>query len=175
MEFVEGAPIAGPLPIADVIRYGIQICDALDAAHRKSIVHRDLKPANILATKSGVKLLDFGLAKVRADAARLPDETVTCAITGAGFVLGTPQYMAPEQIEGKAADVRTDIFSLGCVLYEIATGKKAFDGATASSVATAILTTNPQSMHIDYPLVPPQFEWIVTTCLKKDPDERWQS
>jgi serine/threonine protein kinase len=167
MEYIDGVPLKGPLSFEKALAYAAQICAALDAAHSKGIVHRDLKPANILVTKSGVKLLDFGLAKMREETSGLADEAVTCALTGAGIVLGTPQYMAPEQIAGRAADARTDIFALGCVLYEIATGKKAFDGATASSVATAILTTNPQSMQLHSPLIPRQFEWIIATCLKK--------
>src|SRR5262245_37202568 len=121
MEFVEGAPIAGPLPPAEVLRLRIQICDALEAAHRKRIVHRDLKPANILATKTGIKLLDFGLAKLQPNApGAIPrgEEQTVAALTGAHTIVGTPQYMAPEQIEGRDADPRTDIFALGCVLYE---------------------------------------------------------
>src|SRR5215204_2852560 len=146
MEFVEGAPIAGPLPIADVIRYGIQICDALDAAHRKSIVHRDLKPANILATKSGIKLLDFGLAKLQTSvtAAAAGTDATVAALTGAHTIVGTPQYMSPEQIEGREADVRSDIFALGCVLYELITGKRAFEGKTTSNVMAAVLATEPR-------------------------------
>ena len=176
MEFVDGAPIAGPLPIADVLTYGAQICDALEAAHRKSIVHRDLKPSNILATRSGIKLLDFGLAKLRPDAQREPGNEVTvAALTGAHTIVGTPQYMAPEQIEGREADARTDIFALGCVLYELITGKRAFDGKTASSVMAAVLATEPRRIAELAPVTPATLDWVVMRCLAKDPDARWQS
>jgi serine/threonine-protein kinase len=176
MEFVDGAPIAGPLPLSDVIKYGVQICDALEAAHRKSIVHRDLKPANILATKSGIKLLDFGLAKLQPPAAGAPGNDATvAALTGAHMVLGTPQYMAPEQIEGRDADARTDIFALGCVLYELITGKRAFDGKTSSNVMAAVLATEPRRISELVPMTPATLEWIVQRCLEKDADARWQS
>jgi serine/threonine protein kinase/WD40 repeat protein len=177
MEFVEGAPIAGPLPVADVVRYGIQICEALDAAHRKSIVHRDLKPANILATRSGIKLLDFGLAKLQAkptDSAAGNDATVA-ALTGAHTIVGTPQYMSPEQIEGREADARSDIFALGCVLYELITGKRAFEGQTTSNVMAAVLAKEPRRISELAPVTPPALEWTVMRCLEKDPDARWQS
>ena len=176
MEFVDGAPIAGPLPLSDVIKYGVQICEALEAAHRKAIVHRDLKPANILATKSGIKLLDFGLAKLQPAAATAPgNEATVAALTGAHTVLGTPQYMAPEQIEGRDADARTDIFALGCVLYELITGKRAFDGKTPSNVMAAVLATEPRRITELVPMTPATLEWIVQRCLEKDPDARWQS
>lgn len=176
MEFVDGAPIAGPLPLAEVLKYGVQICDALDAAHRKSIVHRDLKPANILATKSGIKLLDFGLAKLQPAAPNAPgNEATVAALTGAHTIVGTPQYMAPEQIEGHDADERTDIFALGCVLYELITGQRAFDGKTASSVMAAILATEPRKITELAPITPPSLEWVVSRCLEKEPDARWQS
>src|SRR5688572_13195479 len=183
MEFVEGAPIAGPLPIADVIRYGIQICDALGAAHRKSIVHRDLKPANILATKSGIKLLDFGLAKLQTTgqstaataATAAGNDATVAALTGAHTIVGTPQYMSPEQIEGRDADARSDIFALGCVLYELITGKRAFEGKTTSNVMAAVLATEPRRISELVPVTPPTLEWVVQRCLEKDPDARWQS
>ena len=176
MEFVEGAPIAGPMPLADVVRYGIQICDALEAAHKKAIVHRDLKPANIMATKAGIKLLDFGLAKLQpAAASSAGTEATVAALTGAHTVVGTPQYMAPEQIEGREADARTDIFALGCVLYELITGKRAFDGRTPSSVMAAVLATEPRKISELVPMTPATLEWIVLRCLEKDPDARWQS
>jgi eukaryotic-like serine/threonine-protein kinase len=177
MEFVEGAPIAGPLPIADVIRSGIQICDALDAAHRKSIVHRDLKPANILATKSGIKLLDFGLAKLQSNvaAAAAGTDATVAALTGAHTIVGTPQYMSPEQIEGREADARSDIFALGCVLYELITGRRAFEGKTTSNVMAAVLATEPRRISELVPVTPPTLEWVVLRCLEKDPDARWQS
>src|SRR6202165_5038088 len=111
MELIEGKPLKGPLPLEEALRYAVQMADALDAAHRKGIVHRDLKPANILVTKSGVKLLDFGLAKMSACA--VSDETITQALTGEGTILGTPQYMSPEQLQGREADARSDIFAFG--------------------------------------------------------------
>ncbi len=178
MEFVDGAPIAGPLPAADVVRVGVQICDALEAAHRKGIVHRDLKPANILSTKAGIKLLDFGLAKLQpmvAGAARPGEEATVAALTGAHTIVGTPHYMAPEQIEGRDADARTDIFALGCVLYELITGKRAFDGKTSSNVMAAVLATEPRQISALAPVTPAALEWVVLRCLEKDPDTRWQS
>jgi eukaryotic-like serine/threonine-protein kinase len=176
MEFVDGAPIAGPLPLADVLRYGIQICDALEAAHKKSIVHRDLKPGNILATKSGIKLLDFGLAKLQRGTTGPPgNEATVAALTGAHTIVGTPQYMAPEQIEGHDADARTDIFALGCVLYELITGKRAFEGKTSSNIMAAILATEPRKISELAPVTPPTLEWVVARCLEKDPDARWQN
>ena len=176
MEFVDGAPIAGPLPIADVLKYGRQICEALEAAHKKSIVHRDLKPANILATRSGIKLLDFGLAKLQPGRANAPgNEATVAALTGAHTIVGTPQYMAPEQIEGHDADARTDIFALGCVLYELITGKRAFEGKTPSNIMAAILATEPRKITELAPVTPASLEWVVARCLEKDPDARWQS
>ena len=176
MELVEGSPISGPMPIADVIRFGTQICDALEAAHKKAIVHRDLKPANILATKAGIKLLDFGLAKLQPSSAVPAGEDATvAALTGAHTIVGTPQYMAPEQIEGRDADARTDIFALGCVLYELITGKRAFDGKTASNAMAAVLATEPRKPSELVPVTPASLEWVVLRCLEKDPDKRWQS
>lgn len=168
MELLDGQPLKGPLPIDKTLHYAVQICDALHAAHQKGITHRDLKPANILVTKQGIKLLDFGLAK-RAESKPVADETVTLSLTGEGVVLGTPQYMAPEQVEGRQADARTDIFALGCVLYEMVTGRKAFEGQTASSIAAAILARDPE------PIAPGSLQRVIQTCLAKDPDDRWQS
>ena len=176
MEYVPGAPIAGPMKVHDVIKFGLQICDALHAAHRQNIVHRDLKPANILMTKGGIKLLDFGLAKPQKpgpDAAS--EEATVAALTGAHTIVGTPQYMAPEQIEGRDTDVRSDIFALGCVLYEMVTGQRAFDGKSASSVMAAILATEPRKPSELVPVTPPSLEWIILRCLEKDPDARWES
>jgi eukaryotic-like serine/threonine-protein kinase len=175
MEYVEGAPIAGPQPVDEVLRLGVQICDALHAAHQKNIVHRDLKPANILLSKGSIKLLDFGLAKPRLSPNQSGDEATVAALTGAHTVLGTPQYMAPEQIEGREADVRTDIFALGCVLYELTTGKRAFEGKTASNVMAAILATEPRKPSELAPVTPPALEWTILRCLEKDPEARWQS
>ncbi len=183
MELVEGAPLAGPVPLERALIYASQMCSALEAAHKKGIIHRDLKPANILITKTGVKLLDFGLAKQRsggsggndADADAGTDAQVTKMLTGAHVVVGTPQYMAPEQIEGHVVDARTDIFALGCVLYELLTGQKAFDGKTPSSVMAAILATEPRPLKDLQPLTPASLERTIKRCLAKDPDERWQT
>src|SRR5689334_17582110 len=132
MEFIDGQPLRGPLPADQAVKFSLQILAALEAAHRKGIVHRDLKPANVLLAKSGVKLLDFGLAKQQEKPAATAEQTVTLHLTAAHTVLGTPQYMAPEQIEGREADPRTDIFAFGCVLYELLTGRKAFEGRSPS-------------------------------------------
>jgi tRNA A-37 threonylcarbamoyl transferase component Bud32 len=171
MEYVEGQPLKGPLPVEKAVEYARQILDALDAAHRIGIVHRDLKPANILVTKNGAKLLDFGLAKAeRAKATSASDETVTQAITQEGAILGTLQYMAPEQLQGKETDARSDLFSFGCVLYEMLTGKRAFEGASAPSVIAAVLEREPAPLDVSPPLAR-----VVKSCLAKDPDERIQT
>jgi eukaryotic-like serine/threonine-protein kinase len=176
MEYVEGRPPKGPLPEAEAVRIGIEIAAALDAAHRQGIVHRDLKPGNILISKSGVKLLDFGLAKLDAAAPQaISGTTWTMPITGEGAVLGTPQYMSPEQVEGKSADARTDIFAFGCVLYEMITGRRAFQGKSPASVAAAILAGEPPRILELQPMTSPALERVVKTCLAKDPDDRWQS
>ena len=185
MEFIEGKPIAGPMPLDQAIQTGIQICDALYAAHKKGIVHRDLKPANILVTKQGVKLLDFGLAKLTAAApgsgAYAPpptmpaDQQTVAALTGAHTVVGTPQYMAPEQISGGEVDARTDIFAFGCVLYELITGQRAFDGKSASSVMASVLAMTPKPIEELVPLTPPALDRVISRCLAKDPEDRWQS
>src|ERR1700726_82185 len=184
MEYLEGETLAqrlskGPLPLNQVLQYAIEIADALDKAHRKGVTHRDLKPGNIILTKSGSKLLDFGLAKLREDTApatplsQLP--TGKDPITAQGTILGTLQYMAPEQLEGKEADARTDIFSFGVVVYEMATGKKAFEGKSQASLIAAILEREPPAMSSFQPMTPPALDRVVRTCLVKDPDERWQS
>jgi Tol biopolymer transport system component len=184
MEYIEGKPVAGPLPVEQAVAFGIQICEALHAAHRKGIVHRDLKPANILVTKQGVKLLDFGLAKLAASGsgvlsgsgvAAAVEQATLAALTGAHMVVGTPQYMAPEQIEAREVDARSDIFAFGCVLYELLTGHRAFDGQTSSSVMAAVLATKPRPIEELVPLTPPALERIVSRCLAKDPEDRWQS
>jgi len=152
MEYVEGQPLKGPLPVERAVEYARQILDALDAAHRQGIVHRDLKPANILVTKNGVKLLDFGLAKAeRAKATSASEETVTQAITQEGAILGTLQYMSPEQLQGKPVDARGDLFSFGCVLYEMLTGKRAFEGGSAPSVIAAVLEREPAPLEVSPP------------------------
>jgi Tol biopolymer transport system component len=179
MEYCDGKPLQGPYPIDHALRLAVQIADALDAAHRQGVVHRDLKPANILVSKSGIKLLDFGLAKfaeghtepVAAGASSI----ATQAITSQGAIIGTFQYMSPEQLEGKEADARTDIFAFGAVLYELVTGKAAFNGASQASLISAIMTGEPQPMSALEPVTPPALEWIVRKCLAKDPEERWQS
>ncbi|MBZ5500329.1 MAG: protein kinase [Acidobacteriia bacterium] len=176
MEYVEGRPPKGPLPETEAVKIGIEIAAALDAAHRRGIVHRDLKPGNILVSKSGVKLLDFGLAKLQASGPQaISETTLTQPLTGEGAVLGTPQYMAPEQVEGMPADARTDIFAFGCVLYEMLTGRRAFDGKSPASVAAAILAGEPPRIHELQPMTSPALERVVKTCLAKDPDDRWQS
>jgi serine/threonine protein kinase len=133
MEFVDGAPLKGPLPIEKSVEYAAQILDALDAAHQKGITHRDLKPDNILVTKQGIKLLDFGLAKRQGTALKETDATLTHAMTQQGQILGTFQYMSPEQLQGKEVDPRSDLFSFGCVVYEMLTGKRAFEGQSTAS------------------------------------------
>jgi Tol biopolymer transport system component len=186
MEYLEGETLSerlakGPLALEQMLQHGTEIADALDKAHRQGIVHRDLKPANVMITKSGVKLLDFGLAKAMAPAVPAPDLTAqpTAAarsnLTEAGMIVGTFQYMAPEQLEGKPVDARTDIFALGAVLYEMATGRKAFAGASRASLITAIMSSEPASVSSMQPTAPPALDRLVKTCLAKDPDERWQS
>jgi serine/threonine-protein kinase len=167
MEFVEGTALKGPLPIEKTVEYAGQILDALDAAHQKGITHRDLKPANILVTKQGIKLLDFGLAK---QAVRLGENDSTRALTDPGQIVGTLQYMSPEQLQGKEIDARSDLFSFGCVLYELLTGKRAFDGTSAASVIAAILEREPAPLEVARPL-----DRVVRRSLAKDPDQRFQT
>jgi hypothetical protein len=170
-EYVEGEPLRGPLVLERALEYAAQICDALDAAHTKKITHRDLKPANILVTRQGVKLLDFGLAKVDKPV-DVGEETVTMALTSKGQILGTLLYMSPEQLQGKEADLRSDIFSFGCVLYEMLTGKRAFDGASPASVIAAILERpTPSAADVG----PATLDRLLKRCLEKDPENRWQS
>jgi serine/threonine protein kinase len=179
MELLDGESLAeklakGPLPLEQVLRYGVQIADALDKAHRAGIVHRDLKPGNIMITKSGAKLLDFGLAKVGASI-DLDGPTQHKPLTQEGAIVGTFQYMAPEQLEGEEADARTDIFAFGAVLYEMATGQRAFEGKTKTSLIASIVTAQPKPMSQVQPLTPPALEHVVRKCLAKDRDDRWQS
>ncbi len=184
MELLEGETLAdriakGPLPLDQALRYGVEIADALDKAHRKGVIHRDLKPANIMLTKSGAKLLDFGLAKHAAPAAgvvggsMLP--TTPRGLTMQGTILGTFQYMAPEQLDGGEADARTDIFAFGAVLYEMLTGRKAFEGKSQASLIGAILKDEPAPPSSLQPITPKALDRIVATCLAKDPDDRWQT
>jgi len=173
MEYIEGAQIKGPLPLDEALRYAAQICDALEAAHKKGIVHRDLKPANILVARSGAKLVDFGLALV--DKPARGEETITDALTNPGTILGTFQYMSPEQLEAKDADARSDIFSLGAVLYEMLTGRKAFEARSQASVIAAIMEKDPPPVSSHQPSIPPGIDYVVKTCLAKDPEDRWQT
>jgi eukaryotic-like serine/threonine-protein kinase len=184
MEYLEGETLAdrllkGSLPLEQTLRYGIQIADALDKAHRQGIVHRDLKPGNVMLTKSGVKLLDFGLAKAVArgsstiDLTTLP--TQAAPVTREGSLLGTVQYMAPEQLEGREADARSDIFAFGCLVHEMMTGRKAFSGATQASLISSILRDEPIVVSQVEPTSPPALDRIVRKCLSKDPEDRWQN
>ncbi|HZR22578.1 MAG TPA: protein kinase [Vicinamibacterales bacterium] len=179
LEFLEGHTLAdrltkGALPVDEAVRIAIQICDALDKAHHAGIVHRDLKPANVMLTKSGAKLLDFGLAKAAAPVvttsglSMLP--TTPPNLTAQGAILGTFQYMAPEQIEGLDADTRTDVFAFGALLFEMIAGRPPFEGKTRASLLGAILKDAPPPLH-----VAPQLNRIISTCLEKDPDDRYQS
>jgi len=185
MEFLEGETLErrlqrGALPIAEVLMYAFQIGSALDKAHRVGIIHRDLKPGNIILTKGGAKLLDFGLAKLRRTRGSIVGETLTDLttdqknLTSVGVILGTFQYMAPEQLEGKEADERTDIFALGAVMYEMVTGKPPFTAKSRASLIAAILASEPVSMTTLQTMTPPVLDRIVKACLAKDPDERWQ-
>ncbi|HEY4231579.1 MAG TPA: protein kinase, partial [Thermoanaerobaculia bacterium] len=188
MEYLEGETLAdrlarGPLPSEQLLRYGIEIADALDKAHRAGIVHRDLKPGNVMLTKGGVKLLDFGLAKFQSSAAGATNSVSRLAtemqaskpLTERGTVLGTFQYMSPEQLEGKEADARSDLFAFGAVLYEMATGRKAFTGSSQASLIGAILRDDPPAITEVSPLSPPALNRVVKTCLAKDPEDRFQT
>src|SRR5215470_125208 len=193
MELLEGETLAarlqkGPLPLNDVLKIGTEITDALAKAHRLGLVHRDLKPSNIMLTKSGSKLMDFGLAKpvgigAHMEAKGIPFSGETAVtlqspsspITGVGAVVGTIQYMSPEQIEGKEVDARSDIFALGAVLYEMATGRRAFEGKSQLSIASAILQKEPPPVSTIQPTSPPSLDYAIRTCLAKDPDERFQT
>jgi eukaryotic-like serine/threonine-protein kinase len=188
MEFLEGETLAarilkGPMPTEQVLKVGTEICDGLDKAHRTGVVHRDLKPANIMLTKSGAKLMDFGLAKSTV-AVAVPNSSMTSPLgtpvsgqplTQAGAIIGTFQYMSPEQVEGKEADARSDIFSLGTVLYEMATAHRAFDSKTMAGVMAGILEREPAPISSVQPSSPLMLDRLVKTCLAKDPDERWQT
>ena len=193
MEFLDGQTLAerlrkGALPLNELLKVGIEVAEALEVAHRAGIVHRDLKPGNIMLTKSGAKLMDFGLAKPTSQstsdggsapllsAARtMSGPTPASPLTTAGSIVGTIQYMSPEQIEGKEADARSDLFAFGAVLYEMATGKRAFEGKSQISVASAILEKDPEPISITKPLSPAALDYLVATCLAKDREERLQS
>ena len=173
MEYIEGEPLAGPLPLDRALEYASQICGALEAAHRKGIAHRDLKPGNILVTKTGIKVLDFGLARIDAvSAADGGGATLTQALTQQGVIVGTLQYMAPEQLQAQPTDTRADIFSFGCVLYEMLTGKRAFDEPSAASIIASILERPAPTIA---GIAPSSLGWVLRLCLAKDPDKRWQS
>ncbi len=190
MELVEGETLAarlgrGALPMAEVVKLGVQIADALDRAHRAGIVHRDLKPGNIMLTKSGAKLMDFGLARaIGLGGATSSGESMTALaqsptfaqpLTAEGTIIGTFQYMSPEQLEGKDADARSDLWALGCVLYEMATGRRAFEGRSQASVIGSIMHAEPVPIATLVPMAPPALGRLVHRCLAKDADERWQS
>src|SRR5258705_9534412 len=199
MEYLEGETLAdrlstGPLPLPPALKIGVEITDALDKAHREGIIHRDLKPGNIMLTKSGAKLMDFGLAKTVTATLRVvtpaptPSQapyppTISAAalaspyapFTEHGTIVGTLLYMAPESIQGRPADLRSDIFSFGCVLYEMVSGRRAFTGKSRLRIVAAILEKNPQPMASLQPLTPTALEHVVLRCLMKDPEERWQS
>ncbi len=170
MEYVEGRPAKGPLPLEEALRYAIQIADALAAAHRRGIVHRDLKPANILLTESGAKLLDFGLAKTQWHINGESDDTQTMNLTEETIMVGTPQYMSPEQAEGGAVDARSDIFSFGAVLYQLLTGRGAFQRESRASTLAAILRDDPPALYAT-----PEIEAITARCLRKQASERFQT
>jgi eukaryotic-like serine/threonine-protein kinase len=184
MELVEGEPLSkvierGPLPLDKALTYGVQIVDALAAAHAKGVIHRDLKPGNIIITRNGVKVLDFGLAKLSTEklstdsAANI--DTMTEPITRAGAILGTLYYMAPEQVEGKETDERSDIFSFGIVLYEMITGHRPFTGDTQAAVLASLLKDQPPPMNQRQPATPRALERVVRKCLEKKPEDRWHS
>jgi serine/threonine protein kinase len=184
MELVEGETLEhrlekGPLAPEQALRYAIQIAEALTVAHKHGIIHRDLKPSNVMLTKAGAKLMDFGLAKESLTApltsVLAEMSTQQAKLTAEGMIVGTFQYMAPEQLEGREIDVRTDIFSFGALMYEMLTGKPAFAGKSRASLIAAILTTEPPPIATLQPLTSASLERVVRKCLAKDPDERWQS
>src|SRR5262249_23093859 len=185
LEYLEGESLhdrleKGALPLDQALRFATEIADALDKAHRSGVVHRDLKPGNVMLTKAGAKLLDFGLARmakpvVSGDANLSALATRDEPLTGKGTLLGTIPYMAPEQIEGREADARTDLWALGCLIYEMVTGNRTFVGASPASLIGAILKDEPRPMRELKPLTPLSLERLVKTCLAKDPDERLQN
>src|ERR1700681_142969 len=194
MEFLEGETLAerirkGAVPLNEILKIGLAVGEALAVAHRQGIVHRDLKPGNIMLTKGGAKLMDFGLAKSAGSGAptgtssapflsaaqTMSQASPVSPLTTAGTMIGTIQYMSPEQIEGKEADARSDLFALGGVLYEIVTGARPFEGKSQISVASAILEKEPEPIAAVQPLTPPMVAHVVSTCLAKSPEDRFQS
>jgi serine/threonine protein kinase len=186
MEYLEGETLAsrlknGPLPLDLAMKTAVEIADALDKAHRKGVTHRDLKPGNVMLTKGGAKLLDFGLAKISpgreglVQGSMLPTADLSKELTAQGTILGTLQYMSPEQLEGLETDARSDIFSFGAVLYEMMTGRKAFEGRSQSSVIAAIMHVDPPGVSTLQPLTPPAIDRVVRICLAKDANDRWQT
>jgi len=193
MEFLDGETLAERLrksavPLNELLKMGMEVAEALEAAHRAGIVHRDLKPGNIMLTKAGAKLMDFGLAKpaplggsgsglapLLSTARTLSAPSPASPLTTAGSIVGTIQYMSPEQIEGKEADAGSDIFAFGAVLYEMATGKRAFQGKSQISVASAILEKDPEPISATKPLAPAALDYLVATCLAKDREDRFQT
>ena len=185
MEYLEGQTLAdrlarGPLNLDEAIKIASEIADALDKADGAGITHRDLKPANIMLTKTGAKLLDFGLAKLRASSAPISLSGMTRLAnaspdTADGTILGTVHYMSPEQVEGKESDARSDIWALGVVIYEMTTGRRPFEGSSAAGVIGAILKDTPPTITSGQSLAPPSLDRLVARCLRKEPDDRWQS
>ena len=183
MENIDGETLherlkRGPVAPDRALEYGIQICDALDKAHRRGVIHRDLKPANVMLTRSGVKLLDFGAATWGAPAAghaQPPSALAAAALTATGVIVGTLQYLSPEQLEGKPADRRSDLFMFGAVAHEMLTGKSVFGGGSQAAIMGAILRDEPAPISDTVPNVPLSFARAISRCLSKDPDERWQT
>ena len=184
MEYLHGETVEsrlnnkGPLPIPEVLKIGSQIAEAIEAAHRRGVVHRDLKPGNVILTAAGAKVVDFGLARDATPPGQAVDTqaaTFAAPITEEGSFAGTMPYMAPEQLEGRAADARADIWALGCVLYEMATGERPFRGATRASLVTAIMSAEPEPVSRKRSIAPERLDWVMKRCLAKDPERRWHS
>src|ERR1051326_2473002 len=186
MEYLEGQTLAqrlerGVLPLDAALKIAVEIADALEKAHQQTIVHRDLKPANVMLTKTGVKLLDFGLAKPNPPGStglqnsNMPTVDTVPNVTAEGTILGTLQYMSPEQLEGMDADARSDIFAFGALLYEMITGRKAFEGRSQPSVIAAIMNVDPPAISTLHPMTPVALDRVVKVCLAKDPEKRWQT